>query len=147
MVSLEGGIDSEMVRRLRSKRAFSPVVAAIILIAVAVAVSIAVAAWMGALTFTFTETAQLEILGCTFNDVTPKTVTLAVQNAGTTDLTVNKYKIGVRGTPTYLNASVSVAQGATANIWVPLEWGSGQTYDVYLITAAGEQFPYRARAP
>lgn len=136
-----------MIRLAKSRRALSPVIAAIILIATAVAVSIAVAAWMGALTFTFTETAQLEILGCTFNDVTPRTVTLAVENTGTTDLTVSKYKIGVQGTPTFLNSTISVVQGVTANIIVPLDWASGQTYDVYLITATGEQFPYRARAP
>jgi len=136
-----------MVRFLKSRRALSPVVSAIILIAVAVAVAIAVAAWMGALTFSFTETAQLEILGCSFNDVTPRTVTLAVQNTGTTNLTINKYKIGVRGTPTFLNSSISLGQGDTANVIVPLNWDTGQTYDVYLITATGEQFPYRARAP
>jgi flagellin-like protein len=134
------------MRIVKNRKALSPVIASIILVGVAVAVSIAVAAWMGALTFTFTETAQLEILGCTFNDVTPRTVTLAVQNTGTTDLTVNKYKIGVRGTPTFLNSTVSVAQGATANIIVPLNWTSAETYDIYLITATGEQFPYRARA-
>ncbi|MDH5376354.1 MAG: hypothetical protein OEW95_11180 [Candidatus Bathyarchaeota archaeon] len=125
----------------------SPVVSAIILIAAAVAVAIAVAAWLGALTFSFTETAQLEILGCSFNNVTPRTVTLAVQNTGTTNLTINKYKIGVRGTPTFLNPFVKVDQGDTANVIVPLNWDTGQTYDVYLITATGEQFPYRARAP
>lgn len=136
-----------MVRFLKSRRALSPVVSAIILIAVAVAVSIAVAAWMGALTFSFTETAQLEILGCSFNDVTPRTVTLAVQNTGTTNLTINKYKIGVRGTPTLLNSSISLGQGDTTNVIVPLNWDTGQTYDIHLITATGEQFPYRARAP
>jgi FlaG/FlaF family flagellin (archaellin) len=132
---------------VKNSKALSPVIASIILVGVAVAVSIAVAAWMGALTFTFTETAQLEILGCTFNDVTPRTVTLAVQNTGTTNRTVSKYKIGVRGTPDFLDSTVSVAQGAAANIVVPLDWASGQTYDIYLITATGEQFPYRARAP
>jgi hypothetical protein len=136
-----------MVRFLKSRSALSPVVSAIILIAAAVAVAIAVAAWLGALTFGFTETAQLEILGCSFNNVTPRTVTLAVQNTGTTNLTINKYKIGVRGTPTFLNPFVNVDQGDTANIIVPLNWDTGQTYDVYLITATGEQFPYRARAP
>jgi len=136
-----------MVRLMKNGRALSPVIAAIILIAVTVAVSIAVAAWMGALTFTFTETAQLEILGCTFNDVTPRTATIAVQNTGTADLTVNKYKIGVRGTPTFLDSSVSVEQGASANIVVPLDWSHGQTYDIYLIAATGEQFPYRAVSP
>lgn len=135
------------MKLLKSRKALSPVVAAIILIATAVAVSIAVAAWMGALTFTFTETVELEILGCTFNNVTSRTVTLAVQNTGTADTTINKYKIGVRGTPTFLNSSVSLTQDDTANVVVPLNWESGQTYDIYLITATGEQFPYRARAP
>lgn len=136
-----------MMRLLTHKRALSPVVAAIILIAVTVAVSIAVAAWMGALTFTFTQTAQLEILGCTFNDGPPKTVTLATQNTGTTDLTITKYKIGVRGNPTLLGESVSVPQGEAATIVVPLEWSTGDMYDIYVIAATGEQFPYRARAP
>ena len=131
---------------MKDRQALSPVIASIILVGVAVAVSIAVAAWMGALTFTFTETAQLEILGCTFNDVTPRTVTLTVQNTGTTNRTVSKYKIGVRGTPDFLNSTVVVPQGATANIIVPLDWASGETYDIYLITATGEQFPYRAKA-
>lgn len=136
-----------MRKILRSSKALSPVIAAIILIAVTVAVSIAVAAWTGALTFSFMATEELEILGCTFNDVTPRTVTLAVENTGTTDLTVSKFKTSVSGTTTALGSAVSVAQGATENIQVPLEWISGQTYDVYLITATGKQFPYRAVAP
>ena len=130
----------------KGKKALSPVVAAIILIAVTVAVSIAVAAWMGALTFTFMGTEQLEIQGCTFNEGTPNSVTLAAQNTGTADLTVNKYKIGVSGVPTALTA-VDVDQGTSANVDVPLDWTSGRTYDIYLITSTGKQFPYRATAP
>jgi flagellin-like protein len=130
----------------KGKKALSPVVAAIILIAVTVAVSIAVAAWMGALTFTFMGTEQLEIQGCTFNEGTPNSVTLAAQNTGTADLTVNKYKISVSGVPTALT-EVKVEQGASANVDVPLDWTSGQTYDIYLITSTGKQFPYRATAP
>jgi flagellin-like protein len=56
-----------MRKLLRSKKALSPVVAAIILIAVTVAVSIAVAAWMGALTFTFMGSTSITITGVTFN--------------------------------------------------------------------------------
>ncbi len=136
-----------MRKILKSSKALSPVIAAIILIAVTVAVSIAVAAWTGALTFSFMATEELEVLGCTFNDVTPRTVTLAVDNTGTIDLTISRFKTSVSGTPTALESAVSVAQGATANIQVPLEWISGQTYDIYLITATGKQFPYRAVAP
>ncbi len=50
----------------RSRKALSPVVASIILIAVTVAVSIAVAAWMGALTFSFTATEQINITNMNF---------------------------------------------------------------------------------
>lgn len=100
----------------------------------------------GALTYTFEGTEQLEIRGCTFNDVTPKTVTLAVQNTGIADLTASKYKIGVSGSPTALT-TVDVDQGASVDVDVPLDWTSGQTYDIYLITSTGKLFPYRATAP
>jgi flagellin-like protein len=133
-----------MKRIWKGKKALSPVVAAIILIAVTVAVSIAVAAWMGALTFTFMATEQLEIQGCAFST---GNVTLTVQNTGTADLTVSKYKIGTGGTPTNLPQEVPVAQGATEPVKAPLSWTSGTTYDIYLITSTGKQFPYRATAP
>ena len=123
-------------------------VASIILIAVTVAVSIAVAVWMGALTFTFTKTEQLEVQGCVFSGTDPnKKVTLTVQNTGTADLTVSKYKIGTTGTPTSLTTPVSIVQGATASVDVPLTWNAGTTYDIYIITASGKLFMYRATAP
>ncbi len=50
----------------KSRKALSPVVASIILIAVTVAVSIAVAAWMGALTFNFMATEQVNITNLQF---------------------------------------------------------------------------------
>ena len=135
-----------MRKLCKGKKALSPVIAAIILIAVTVAVSIAVAAWMGALTFTFMGTEQLEIQGCTFNPGNTN-ITLSVQNTGTADLTISKYKIGTAGTPTALASPVDVAQGASGSVVVPLAWTSGTTYDVYLLTSTGKQFPYRATAP
>jgi len=135
-----------MKRIWKGKKALSPVVAAIILIAVTVAVSIAVAAWMGALTFTFMGTEQLEIQGCSFNAGNAN-ITLSVQNTGTADLTVSKYKIGTSGTITNLPQEVAVAQGDSESVPVPLAWSSGTTYDIYLVTSTGKQFPYRATAP
>jgi len=135
-----------MKRIWKGKKALSPVVAAIILIAVTVAVSIAVAAWMGALTFTFMGTEQIEIQGCTFNTGNDN-VTLSVQNTGTANVTISKYKIGNAGTVTALSSAVEVAQGDTADVDVPLTWSSGTTYDIYLVTSTGKQFPYRATAP
>ena len=64
-----------MRKLLKSKKALSPVVAAIILIAVTVAVSIAVAAWMGSMTFTFMETEELKITSVDFHTVTTVTAT------------------------------------------------------------------------
>ena len=140
----------------KGKKALSPVVAAIILIAVTVAVSIAVAAWMGALTFTFMGTEQLEIQGASWGGTTgdaANTITLSVQNTGTADLTVDKYKLGVGETAYDLNPDdVVVNQGQSTTVTCPTgadgeAWTSGTTYDIYLITATGKQFPYRATAP
>jgi flagellin-like protein len=143
-----------MKRLLKSKKALSPVVAAIILIAVTVAVSIAVAAWMGALTFTFMATEQLDVQGATFSGTSgdaANTITLSVQNTGTADLTVDSYKLGVGGTA-HTITDVPVAQGATTSVTCTTgadgeAWTSGTTYDIYLITSTGKQFPYRATAP
>jgi len=104
---------------------------------------------MGALTFTFMGTEQIEIQGCTF--VTGnENVTLSVQNTGTANVTINKYKIGNSGQVTPFSdpySSVTVAQGGTGTVDVPLTWSSGTTYDIYLVTSTGKQFPYRATAP
>jgi flagellin-like protein len=150
----EGGIKTKMKKLWKGKKALSPVVAAIILIAVTVAVSIAVAAWMGALTFTFMGTEQLDIQGATFNgdsEALDNTITLQVQNTGTSDLTVDKYKLGVGGTQ-HIITDVPVEQGQGASVTCTTgadgeAWKSGTTYDIYLITSSGKQFPYRATAP
>jgi flagellin-like protein len=143
-----------MKKLLKSKKALSPVVAAIILIAVTVAVSIAVAAWMGALTFTFMATEQLDVQGATFSGTSGNannTIVLAVQNTGSADLTVDKYKLGVSGTQRDIN-DVPVTQGDSTTVTCTTgadgeAWTTGTTYDIYLITSTGKQFPYRATSP
>jgi flagellin-like protein len=146
----KGGIKRKMKKLWKGKKALSPVVAAIILIAVTVAVSIAVAAWMGALTFTFMSTEQLEIQGASFGGTAGaanNTITVAVKNTGTSDLTVASYKLGVGGTSVDIT-DVEVLQGATGSVvCTATDWDSGTTYDIYLITSSGKQFPYRATAP
>jgi len=147
-----------MKKLLKSKKALSPVVAAIILIAVTVAVSIAVAAWMGALTFTFMATEQLEVQGASFSAASSSGVadatnfiTLTVQNTGSADLTVDSYKLGVSGT-VHTITEVPVAQGANPTVTCTTgadgePWTTGTTYDIYIITSTGKLFPYRATAP
>jgi flagellin-like protein len=153
-VNLKKRRDKKEMKILKSKKALSPVVASIILIAVTVAVSIAVAAWMGALTFTFMATEQLDVQGCQFlgdSNSTANTIKLAVQNTGTADLTVNKYKLGVGGTQHAITA-VDVDQGASTYVTCTTgadgePWTSGTTYDIYVITSGGKQYMYRATAP
>ena len=142
-----------MKKLLKSKKALSPVVAAIILIAVTVAVSIAVAAWMGSLTFTFMETEELRITSMTFP--TNETIAVNVQNTGTTDVsivadvTVSGY--GVTGAYT---TAETVGKGETAaftvdlgTVSVPEEWSAGISYTVELLSTKGNKFQYTATAP
>ena len=83
-----------MRKLLKSKKALSPVVAAIILIAVTVAVSIAVAVWMGSLTTGFMNTKELTITDMTFQaSDTVGNVTVTVSNTGTTDVTIGIVKL------------------------------------------------------
>jgi len=134
---------------LKCKKALSPVVASIILIAVTVAVSIAVAAWMGALTFTFMGTEELEIQACVFagsSGNTSNTVILTVYNKGTSDVTITKTKIGTAAPVTI--TGVLIAPGATGNVTISaVKWQSGVKYDFEVITGTGKRFPYTATAP
>ena len=101
-------------------------------------------------TFPFMRTEQLEIQGASWGGTSgaaDNTVTLSVQNTGTADLTVDKYKLGVGGTAVDIT-DVAVAQGSTASVvCTNVGWTAGTTYDIYLITSTGKQFPYRATAP
>ena len=82
-----------MRKLLKSKKALSPVVAAIILIAVTVAVSIAVAAWMGSLTIGFMETSELTVTQMTFDTSATNATTVYVTNSGTSDVTISLVKL------------------------------------------------------
>jgi flagellin-like protein len=130
-----------MRKLLKSRKALSPVVAAIILIAVTVAVSIAVAAWMGALTFTFMKTEELKITNMTFggtSGVANNTITLSVRNSGTSKVTVTEVKIN-DVVKTFSGTSAYDA-GATGSITVYMGsgyWTTGNKYKVSLLSATG----------
>jgi len=130
---------------LRSRKALSPVVAAIILIAVTVAVSIAVAAWMGALTFTFMGYEKLEIKTITWTWATPGTVTITVENTGTKDVTINRIEVN--------HVKVPDADVTTPSLPYPFKttddplditftyaYTNGTSYDIAVVTAGGFEF-------
>ena len=138
-----------MKKLLKSKKALSPVVAAIILIAVTVAVSIAVAAWMGALTFTFMETEQLTYTEVDFGTGNT-TIAVTVENTGTADVVVTKATVtGYNVDETVNFDDVTVPKGDSAPITLTLtsgQWVAGRAYDIELLTAKGNKFITRATA-
>ncbi len=114
-----------MRKLLKSKKALSPVVAAIILIAVTVAVSIAVAAWMGSLSMGFMETKEITIssIAITPGVAGSGSMLIDTRNTGTGDVTVSSAKINGQ------TAVISCAEGATFTV------PAGGTYDDVTITA------------
>ena len=122
---------------LKNKKALSPVVASIILIAVTVAVSIAVAAWMGALTFTFTATEQIQITDLDFVTGTPKYINVTIQNTGTTPVTINQAWVnGVSQTIT----SLTVEANSVEYLAIQYDWTAGYNYEVKLVSSKGNAF-------
>jgi flagellin-like protein len=137
-----------MKKLLKSKKALSPVVAAIILIAVTVAVSIAVAAWMGALTFTFMKTEELKITSVTFQSNT--TATIACTNTGADTLTVTAVTLDDASTtvtyPTgFVDASLAKGTSGTISVTTPA-MTSGAKYTFAVLTAGGNKYTYTTTA-
>jgi flagellin-like protein len=132
---------------LKSRKALSPVVASIILIAVTVAVSIAVAAWMGALTFTFTATEQLQIIQVEF--ITGGKVNVTLQNTGTSPITITEIHISGGATPSgdLLSIDVTISANSQKEVQVSYQWTAGSNYQVRVVTSKGNQYYYSAVAP
>jgi len=130
-----------MWKIFKSKKALSPVVAAIILIAVTVAVSIAVAAWMGALTFTFMKTEAIEVLDYSWDTQnTPRTyIDLKIKNTGTGTTTINE--IRANNVATSLNATATLEPGDLAWIRVTHSFTAGTRYEFTMVAASGTRFP------
>jgi flagellin-like protein len=128
-----------MKRLLKSKKALSPVIAAIILIAVTVAVSIAVAVWMGAITFNYMETRELQITSMTFDGTSGQAnanITLTVTNPGSGKVTVQSVKVNdVDGTWTGTSAYNAGADG-TITVTSP-NWIAGNKYRIALVATDG----------
>ncbi|RLI40916.1 hypothetical protein DRO59_08255 [Candidatus Bathyarchaeota archaeon] len=134
---------------LKSKKALSPVIAAIILVAVTVAVSIAVAAWMGALTFTFTATEQLQITDIEFVEDTPNYINVTVLNTGTSPVTisqawVNGQSVAIANSDKTIEANTDLEIKLTDTY---ANWTYGNTYEVKLISSKGNTFLRTEIAP
>jgi len=131
------------MKLLKSKKALSPVVAAIILIAVTVAVSIAVAAWMGALTFTFMKTEELKIVSVTFPSASK--VEISVRNTGANTLTISS--VTVDDSPANVTSGTGdLLKGQSGTLKVTFGWVSGVKYTFAVLTAGGNKYTYTTTA-
>ena len=133
------------MRILKSKKALSPVVAAIILIAVTVAVSIAVAAWMGSMTFTFMETEELKI---TSVDFTATTATVNVRNTGTTDVILISGTVNGVAASSAWSSITCTAGTATTSATIALNgtFTAGTNYNLEVLSSKGNKFSYTGTA-
>jgi flagellin-like protein len=126
---------------LKSKKALSPVVASIILIAVTVAVSIAVAAWMGALTFTFMATEQVDIRSIAWEP--NKGFNLTVYNTGTSPVTITEVWVNnqkQKQENTNLNSGLTIPDGTDRQINVNFNYTDGTNYNILVVTSKGNKF-------
>ena len=131
-----------MMKLLKSKKALSPVVAAIILIAVTVAVSIAVAAWMGSMTFTFMETEELKI---TSVDFTATTATVHVRNTGTTDVVIISGTVNNAAASSAWTDDITCTAGnaiTSSPITLSGTFNAGTNYNIEVLSSKGNTFSY-----
>jgi flagellin-like protein len=136
------------MKRLKSRKALSPVVASIILIAVTVAVSIAVAAWMGALTFNFMATEQGQITNLTFTSGTGGSILVTFNNTGTNPIIINEAWVNNVKQPSVdppLPSTVAENSGTAFNITVAVT--AGFQYEIKLVSAKGNAFTRTGIAP
>ena len=120
-----------MRKLLKSRKALSPVVAAIILIAVTVAVSIAVAAWMGSLTIGFMETSELTITDVefTYGNATTGRIFVNVTNSGTSSFTVKNMRVN--------GEIMSIWSSESSDTVAP---GNSETFTITQAVAAGSKY-------
>ena len=147
MCELKGGKKPKMKKLLKSKKALSPVVAAIILIAVTVAVSIAVAVWMGSLSFNFMATEQLTITSVTFGPANT-TITANVQNTGTTDVIIAGCEVTGNNVTAATCPSTTVGEGESGSITITTTgvWSPTNLYNIELLSTKGNKFAYSETA-
>jgi flagellin-like protein len=141
----------------RSRKALSPVIAAIILIAVTVAVSIAVAAWMGALSFTFMATEQVSFTGIGWTEDTVSgnitVCNLEIKNSGTSILTIETVKVNNVETTWATTPADTITLDPNDVVTLDIDptgtyYARGGNYAFTVITAKNNPFgPYTASAP
>ena len=149
------------MRKIRSRKAVSPVIATVILVAVAITVAVAVSYWMGGISSQYTKFEKVEIQSgvTTWNATgTYWKITLKCKNTGTATATLNSVFINDNEVSTYgqdspgvdivttnMTTTTSIASGASAliNIYVELGYESlsaGTTVNIKIHSAGGMDY-------
>ena len=131
---------------ISDKRAFSPVVASIILVATAIAISIALAGWFTGFTFQFAQVEDLRVISdewgadCAFVDLT-------LRNGGTSNVVVNVLKVNsdVVGF-SFISGSESIEPGEVSVVRVTNGFVVAQRYDFLFLTSSGYSFVFTSEA-
>ena len=149
------------MRKIRSRKAVSPVIATVILVAVAITVAVAVSYWMGGISSQYTKFEKVEIQSgvTTWNATgTYWKVTLKCKNSGTATATLNSAFINDVEVTTYgqdspsasavstnMTTTTSIASGASAliNLYVDQGYASlsaGTTVNIKIHSAGGMDY-------
>ena len=126
------------MRKIRSRKAVSPVIATVILVAVAITVAVAVSYWMGGITSQYTTFEKVEIQSgiCIWNPATFNwEIALKLKNSGTAtatligvfinDIEVDNYTLAL---PVNVNAQATTDMGLT----VTIASGASTTINIYI---------------
>ncbi len=124
------------MRKIRSRKAVSPVIATVILVAVAITVAVAVSYWMGGITSQYTTFEKVEIQSgiCTWNPATFNwEIALKLKNSGTATATLIGVFINDIEINNYTLATPGAAEATTdMGLTVTLASGASTTIDIYV---------------
>ena len=126
------------MRKIKSRKAVSPVIATVILVAVAITVAVAVSYWMSGISSQYTKFEKVEIQSgvCTVDANGNWTVAIKMKNTGTATSTL----IGVFINEMEVDAYDTVATGGqwTTDMTDTLSINSGQSQTINVYISSGK---------
>jgi flagellin-like protein len=153
---------SKKIKRNRSQRAVSPVIATVILVAIAITISVSVAFWVGGTTGSFTkfETVEIQNGVCAIDGSSNWVITISLKNTGTTSATltnvfVNDAEVSAYGATvptageittslvTATPTSMSSGEAITVTVWIGVGYeslSSGTMVNVMIHSSSGMDF-------
>jgi flagellin-like protein len=122
-----------MVRRLRSKRAISPILATLLLIVIVVASSIAAYAWIQGYAGSQTSTASSFFVIENVHWDSAGNIDITVRNTGSASITIDKVYIDGLGH----SVENIVIAGDSEIVTIEYDWNSGQKYTLKVVDKSG----------